>query len=81
MLQLSPVALRWSGAALLAVAARWSRLPHAAVQRAQCVPLAVALVRHSGAPRLLAQVALAVVDVVAAGLALWALLPHAKWVS
>ncbi|HYS66983.1 MAG TPA: lysylphosphatidylglycerol synthase domain-containing protein, partial [Paraburkholderia sp.] len=76
MLHLTPVALRWSGAALLiafALAATACRRETRAVRtRWPWLSFDIPARRD-----LLAQVALAVVDVVAAGLALWALLPHA----
>ncbi|SAL12166.1 Phosphatidylglycerol lysyltransferase [Caballeronia terrestris] len=77
MMPLSPVALRAAGAALVAVfavmiaccgaaprtlAARWTWLRFTIPARRDFV----------------AQIVLAIVDVIAAGLALWALLPHAQ---
>jgi len=76
MLHLTPITLRWIGAALLvalALAAIACRSETRAVRtRWQWLSFDIPARRD-----LLAQVALAVLDVVAAGLALWALLPHA----
>jgi phosphatidylglycerol lysyltransferase len=76
MLHLPPLTLRWSGAALLAMLAL-----AAAACRRDTRPIRTrwqSLSFYIPARRdLLAQVVLAVLDVVAAGLALWALLPHA----
>jgi phosphatidylglycerol lysyltransferase len=76
MLHLDPVTLRWIGAALLVALAL-----AALACRSETRPLRTRwqwLSFDLPARRdLLAQVALAVLDVVAAGLALWALLPHA----
>ena len=76
MLHLEPVALRWCGAALLTVlvlaATACRRETRPIRTRWQWLSFDIPARRD-----LLAQVALAVLDVVAAGLALWALLPHA----
>ncbi|NKJ47874.1 hypothetical protein CIC12_14210, partial [Burkholderia sp. SG-MS1] len=77
MLHLTPLALRWIGVALL-----FALTLAAAACRRDTRPVRTLwhwLSFDIPARRdLLAQVALAVVDVVAAGLALWALLPHAN---
>jgi phosphatidylglycerol lysyltransferase len=77
LLHLTPDTLRWSGAALLIAltlaAAACRRETRPIRTRWEWLSFDIPARRD-----LLAQVALAVLDVVAAGLALWALLPHAN---
>lgn len=77
VMHLAPGALRWTGAALLAVLAAMvaccGPAPRTLRLRFDWLAFSIPARRDFAA-----QIALAVVDVIAAGLALWALLPHAQ---